>query len=122
MGPAVPEPPGRADGSCVGPRTAGVAMLYALIAIGGAAGALARFAVDSWVSSKTSGPFPFGTLVVNLSGSFVLGLLFALATERAVLPADIRGPVMIGFVGAYTTFSTWMLETWRLVELGAYLQ
>ena len=48
-----------------------------------------------------------------------MGLLFALVTERAVLPADIRAPVMIGFLGAYTTFSTWMLESWRLAETGA---
>ena len=51
----------------------------------------------------------------------MLGLLFALTAERAILPADIRGPLMIGFLGAYTTFSTWMLESWRLIEGGAYL-
>jgi CrcB protein len=61
-----------------------------------------------------------GTLVVNLSGAFLLGLLFAWATERDVLPREIRGPLMIGFLGAYTTFSTWMLESWRLVEDGAW--
>jgi fluoride exporter len=46
-------------------------------------------------------------------------VLFALAVDRSVLPADIRGPVLIGFLGAYTTFSTLMLESWRLVEDGA---
>ena len=49
----------------------------------------------------------------------MLGLLFSLAIERNVLPSDIRAPVMIGFLGAYTTFSTLMLETWRLAEDGA---
>ena len=68
----------------------------------------------------TAGAFPWGTLVVNATGSFVLGLLFAMTTERAILPADIRGPVMIGFIGAYTTFSTYMLESWSLVESGSY--
>jgi len=92
---------------------------YILIGIGGAAGALARFAVDSWVSTRVPDGFPWGTLVVNVSGSFVLGLLFVLTVERAVLPSDLRSPLMIGFLGAYTTFSTWMLETWRLVEVGA---
>ena len=58
---------------------------------------------------------------MNLSGSFVLGLLFAMTTERAILPADIRGPVMIGFIGAYTTFSTFMLESWVLIESGSYV-
>jgi len=92
---------------------------YILIGIGGAAGALARFAVDSWVSTRVPDGFPWGTLVINVSGSFVLGLLFVLTVERAVLPSDLRSPLMIGFLGAYTTFSTWMLETWRLVEVGA---
>jgi fluoride exporter len=55
-----------------------------------------------------------------MSGAFLVGLLFAWALERGVLPREIRGPVMIGFLGAYTTFSTWMLESWRLVEDGAW--
>jgi CrcB protein len=91
------------------------------IAVGGAAGAVARYLVDGWVSERTGGAFPFGTLVVNLSGAFLLGLLATLALERSVLPAAIRPPVLIGFIGAYTTFSTWMLESWRLAEQGALL-
>lgn len=94
-------------------------MAVVLIAIGGAFGAAARYLVDAWVSQASAGAFPWGTLTVNLSGAFLLGLLFALATERGVLPADIRGPVMIGFIGAYTTFSTLMLESWRLWEDGS---
>lgn len=94
-------------------------MPLVLIAAGGAAGAVSRYLVDAIVSDRLDGAFPWGTLVVNASGSFVLGLLFALAIERAFLPSDVRGPVMIGFVGAYTTFSTLMLESWRLVEDGA---
>jgi len=95
-------------------------MELVLVGIGGFFGAIARRVVDVSVSDRAQSVFPFGTLVVNLSGSFVLGLLFAWATERDVLPAGIRAPVMIGFVGAYTTFSTWMLESWRLVEDGAW--
>jgi CrcB protein len=91
-----------------------------LVGVGGFFGAIARRAVDLSVSDRTGSAFPFGTFVVNLTGSFLLGLLFAWATERDVLPASIRGPVMIGFIGAYTTFSTWMLESWRLVEDGAW--
>jgi fluoride exporter len=90
-----------------------------LIALGGAAGATARYLVDTLISERTDGAFPWGTLVVNVSGSLVLGLLFALAIEREVLPTSIRGPVFIGFIGAYTTFSTLMLESWRLIEGGA---
>ena len=90
-----------------------------LIGLGGFAGAIARYLVDGAIADRTGGAFPWGTLVVNVSGSFVLGLLFALSTDRAILPAEIRGPLLIGFIGAYTTFSTYMLESWRLVETGA---
>ena len=94
-------------------------MSIVVIALGGAAGAVARFLVDGWVSQRMAGAFPWGTLAINVSGSLLLGLLFALAVERAVLPADLRAPLMIGFLGAFTTFSTLMLESWRLLEGGA---
>lgn len=94
-------------------------MSLLLIGLGGFAGAVTRYLVDGAVAERTAGSFPWGTLVVNATGSFVLGLLFALSADRAILPAEIRGPVLIGFIGAYTTFSTWMLESWRLVETGA---
>jgi CrcB protein len=96
-------------------------MSILLIGVGGFAGAIARYVVDGVVADRTGGGFPWGTLVINVSGSFLLGLLFALTAERAIFPADIRGPLMIGFLGAYTTFSTWMLESWGLIESGSYL-
>ncbi len=89
-----------------------------LIGLGGFAGAIARYVVDGWVSGLTRGGFPWGTLAINASGSFVLGLLAALTIDRSLLSPEIRGPVMIGFIGAYTTFSTWMLESSRLLEAG----
>jgi fluoride exporter len=91
-----------------------------LIGLGGFAGAISRYVVDGLVTDRTGGTFPWGTLAVNASGTFLLGLLFAMATERAALPAEIRGPLMIGFLGAYTTFSTYLLESWRLIEGGAW--
>jgi CrcB protein len=91
------------------------------IGLGGFAGAIARYGVDSVVTGRLGAGFPWGTLVVNATGSFVLGLLFVLSQERTDLPAEIRGPVLIGFLGAYTTFSTYLLESWRLVESGAWL-
>ena len=96
-------------------------MIYVLIAVGGAAGAVSRYLVDDTLTRWLDGAFPVGTLVVNLSGSFLLGILFALVVERPSLPPDIRAPVMIGLIGAYTTFSTWMLERARLMEDGAWL-
>ena len=91
------------------------------IGLGGFAGAIARYAVDGWVTGLARASFPWGTLAVNLSGSFLIGLLFALASERAVMSPDLRGPIMIGFVGAYTTLSTLALESWRLIDNGAWL-
>ena len=96
-------------------------MTILLVGAGGFLGAISRYLVDGWVSTTTGGGFPWGTLVVNLTGSFVLGLLFALSVERGVLSPALRAPVLIGFIGAYTTFSTLTLETWRLVEDGSYI-
>lgn len=92
-----------------------------LIGIGGFAGAIARYLVDARISTWTGGSLPWGTFVINVSGSFLLGVLFALIVERATLPSDLRGPLMIGFLGAYTTFSTFALESWRMMEDGAWL-
>lgn len=89
------------------------------IGVGGFVGAIARYAVDGWVARWLGASFPWGTLVINVSGSLLIGVLFAASVERATLPAELRGPVMIGFVGAYTTFSTFMLESWRLMEDGS---
>lgn len=77
----------------------------------GGAGAVCRFLVDRAVTSALGRPFPFGTLVVNASGAFVLGFLggVALSPHLALLFG-------VGFIGSYTTFSTWMLETQRLAE------
>lgn len=92
-----------------------------LIGLGGFAGAVARYLLDVRISSATGGAFPWGTLAINFSGSFAIGLLFALITERAALPADWRAPLMIGFLGSYTTFSTLALESYRMIEDGAWL-
>jgi CrcB protein len=96
-------------------------MTYVLIAIGGAAGALLRYALDSLVFRLVGGSFPYGTLLVNVSGSFVVGLLYQLVVDRSVLPPGMRPALMIGVIGAYTTFSTWMLETVRLLDAGTWI-
>jgi fluoride exporter len=92
-----------------------------LIGAGGFVGAIARYLVDGRVVYYTGTAMPWGTFAINISGSFFVGLMFALVTERAVLPAELRAPVMIGFIGSYTTFSTWTLEAWRMMEDGAWL-
>ena len=85
--------------------------LWAGVLLLGGVGAVLRFVVDRAVSGRVGRPFPFGTLAVNLSGAMLLGLLGGLAlTPQAALLAGTA------FVGSYTTFSTWMLETQRLGE------
>ena len=93
-------------------------MSLAMIALGGAAGAVSRYALQGWVDGLMGGRLPWGTFVVNISGSFLLGVIFALAIDRAVISPEVRVPLMIGFISSYTTFSTLMLESWRLVEEG----
>jgi fluoride exporter len=89
------------------------------IAVAGSAGALNRYQLEGLVSRHTHGAFPWGTLVVNASGCFVLGLLFTLLTERFLPHPDLRSALTIGYLGAYTTFSTFAFETVRLAEDGA---
>jgi CrcB protein len=92
------------------------------IGLGGFAGAVVRYLLDGWLTDLTGAGFPWGTLLINVSGSVLIGLLFALMTERAAIRADLRGPLMIGFLGSYTTFSTLALESWRMLEDGAWLE
>jgi CrcB protein len=82
------------------------------VACFGALGAVARFRVDSAVSARLPGDFPLGTLVVNLSGSFALGVLVGASPAHRVM--FLLGT---GFMGGYTTFSTWMVESERLGEI-----
>lgn len=96
-------------------------MSVLLVGLGGFAGAITRYLLDSRIASATGGAFPWGTLAINLTGSFAIGLLFALLTERAALPAQWRAPLMIGFIGSYTTFSTLTLESWRMIDDGAWM-
>jgi CrcB protein len=89
------------------------------IAVAGAAGALARYALEGAVSRETGGGFPWGTFVVNITGAFVLGFLFTVLTERFRVSPWVRTSLTVGFLGAYTTFSTLSFETYRLLEDGA---
>lgn len=90
------------------------------IALAGGLGSLARYAVDGLVLSRSAGAFPWGTFVVNVTGSFLLGVTFVLLTERIAVAPWLRSTLMIGLIGGYTTFSTLSLETYRLAEDGAW--
>lgn len=89
--------------------------LVALVALGGAIGSVGRYGVSGWL---TKGPFPWGTFAVNLSGTFVLVLLFYLSSTRGYLSSDTRTFLFIGVFGGYTTFSTFGLETTELLRSG----
>jgi len=88
------------------------------IGLAGALGALARFAVGNACKFLFETSFPVGTLLINLSGSFILGLFLGLAGERMAVSETTRLAIAVGFVGAYTTFSTFMYETNALLESG----
>jgi fluoride exporter len=90
----------------------------ALIGAAGAVGALARYHLQGLVHRLYPGAFPLGTFVVNISGCFVLGVLFSALTERFTVSVDLRTALTVGFLGAYTTFSTFALETVGLGETG----
>jgi fluoride exporter len=91
------------------------------VGLAGFIGAIARYGIDGVIVQKSGGSFPWGTFLINISGSFVLGLLFAVLVEGRVAVAPwIRTASTVGLVGAYTTFSTLTLETFRLVEDGSY--
>lgn len=96
-------------------------MNWLAVAIGGALGSVARYALSSWIFDITSHKFPYATLIVNVAGSFVMGILFVLIVERAVLPAEMRSLLMIGFIGAFTTFSAFSLDALGLWQNGHVL-
>ncbi len=89
------------------------------VGVAGFFGAVARYQLDSLISRHARGAFPWGTLVVNLSGCFVLGILFTLSSERLDANPAMRTALTVGFLGAYTTFSTFSLQAVRLTEDGA---
>ncbi len=89
------------------------------VAIAGAAGALPRYGLGGLIGNRFPSGFPWDTLIINVSGSFALGFLFIVLTERLAVSAEVRSSITIGFIGAYTTFSTFSLETFRLIEDGA---
>ena len=88
-----------------------------LIALGGAIGSVTRYWIGSWVQTAAGSAFPWGTLVVNVSGSLLLAFVVRLVDGGAV-PIELKGFLTIGFCGAYTTFSTFSYETTNLFQNG----
>jgi CrcB protein len=93
----------------------------ALIAIFGALGTLARYGLQGVVQVRSGTTFPYGTLLINLSGCFLIGLVGQLTLNRMVISPDWRAAIAIGFFGGYTTFSSFGWETAKMLEDGEWL-
>lgn len=88
------------------------------IALGSAVGGVARYLLGGWIQERTGSTFPTQTLLINVTGSFLLGLIQRYALESAGISPEVRTMLTIGFCGGYTTFSTFSLETVRMLEDG----
>lgn len=94
---------------------------YFLIGMGGFIGAIARYGISLWIGQRWGKGFPLGTFVINVTGSFLIGLLMTLLSERFLVNPQWRLLLVVGFLGAYTTFSTFEYETGALMKDGEWL-
>lgn len=92
-----------------------------IIGIGGFLGSITRYGMAVWIGQRWGRSFPLGTLVINVTGSFLIGLLMTLMTERVIENPQWRLLLVVGFLGAYTTFSTFEYETGALLKDGEWL-
>jgi CrcB protein len=90
------------------------------IAVGGAFGAVARYLINISPLQNLFQPFPFPTFFFNITGSFLIGFFLILLTDKILVGDNLRFAVMIGFLGAFTTFSTFELEIWSLIKENQY--
>jgi fluoride exporter len=93
----------------------------ALIAIFGAAGTLLRYGIQSVLQIGTGATFPWGTLLINLTGCFLLGLIGQMTLNRMMISPDWRVAITVGFFGGYTTFSSFGWETAKMLEEGRWI-
>jgi CrcB protein len=89
---------------------------FLFIAIGAALGANARYLVGLWAANRLGAAFPYGTLIVNITGSFLLGFVITLTTERLAFSPETRLLLAVGFLGSYTTFSSYTVESLGLLR------
>lgn len=92
------------------------------IAAGGAVGSVLRYWLSTWVHGFAGREFPYGTLAVNVLGCLLMGFLFALLVERLSSDSVVRAAILIGVLGGFTTFSSFSIETFNLLEEGLWLR
>lgn len=95
---------------------------YLFIGIGGIFGALARYAIGKWIAERWQSSFPLGTFFINLAGAFALGILVTFFAKFLPAYSNLKVMTTTGFLGAFTTFSTYTYESLRLIENGQYYQ
>jgi len=96
-------------------------MKYIIVGIGGALGSVLRFWVGSYIGGRLGSRFPYGTFVINVTGSFLIGMIVTIMAEKTEWSANWRYLIPIGFIGGYTTFSAFEYETFRLFQDGQML-
>lgn len=94
---------------------------FLIISTGAVLGANARYWITNWAAQKFGADFPYGTFIINFSGSLLIGLFLTLATERLMIDPRWRLLIATGFLGAYTTFSTYSYESFNLFYRGQWL-
>ena len=90
------------------------------VGIGGAFGAIARYLISGWIYNRWDGIFPLGTYLVNVLGSFILGFLVVYFNEKVMISPAIKIMITVGILGSFTTFSTFSVETLKLIQLSMW--
>jgi CrcB protein len=95
---------------------------FLIISAGAILGANARYWIGDWAAKKIGTSFPYGTFIINFTGSLLIGFFLTLATERLIIDPRWRLLIAVGFLGAYTTFSTYAYESFNLIINGQWLE
>ncbi len=95
-------------------------VLYLMIGLGGALGAISRFTLSTYIYQKYTHIFPWGTFMVNMLGCFLIGVVYILGAENVITNPNTRSLLSVGFLGAFTTFSTFSYETLNIIKNGEF--